>query len=174
MMEYPVNRYTSHADGYVRLYFSDGRVQLEHRYIMEQHLGRSLAKDEYVHHKDANKQNNALENLEVLSPSAHSRHHKPATGRTIVQLVCGECREEFEREARFVKGKQRDGQEVFFCSRACGTRFTKALVGTAARAPREQQHGTRYNYTRGKCRCTECRAAQAAYMRQYQQKRHYS
>ena len=38
---------------------------LKHRYIMQQHLGRALEEYEQVHHKDGNKQNNLIENLEI-------------------------------------------------------------------------------------------------------------
>ncbi len=47
----------------------------EHRYIMEQYLGRKLERWEVVHHKDSDKSNNSIENLEVLSLSKHSRLH---------------------------------------------------------------------------------------------------
>lgn len=47
-----------------------GKV-LEHRYIMEQHLGRPLLHTEEVHHKDENKLNNDLSNLEILTRSQH-------------------------------------------------------------------------------------------------------
>lgn len=39
---------------------------LMHRVIMENHLGRLLGKDEVVHHKDHNKFNNSVDNLEVM------------------------------------------------------------------------------------------------------------
>lgn len=52
-------------DGYVRLNLGkNGRV-LEHRWVMEQFLGRSLLPDETVHHKNGVKTDNRPENLEV-------------------------------------------------------------------------------------------------------------
>lgn len=45
----------------------------QHRYVMEQHLGRPLSENEDVHHKDGDKQNNDIRNLVVLSHGEHSR-----------------------------------------------------------------------------------------------------
>ena len=51
----------------------DGKTVSEHRYIMEQHLGRKLAEDEVVHHINGNKKDNRIENLQVMGISEHSR-----------------------------------------------------------------------------------------------------
>lgn len=45
------------------------RRVLEHRYVMEQHLGRLLVDDENVHHINGVRNDNRLENLELWSSS---------------------------------------------------------------------------------------------------------
>ena len=55
----------------------DGRIVQEHRYLMEQHLGRKLLPSEHVHHINGIKDDNRIANLVVLTASAHHKlHHK--------------------------------------------------------------------------------------------------
>lgn len=55
----------------------DGYVS-EHRLVMERHLGRILDKEEVVHHKDRNRSNNSIDNLELKkSQSEHMQEHYP-------------------------------------------------------------------------------------------------
>lgn len=49
---------------------------LKHKMIAEQVLGRKLASNEVVHHMDGNRENNAVENLIVLSRSKHVSLHR--------------------------------------------------------------------------------------------------
>lgn len=48
---------------------------MQHRLVMEQHIGRYLAPDEEVHHIDGDKKNNKIENLLLVPRKEHRRIH---------------------------------------------------------------------------------------------------
>ena len=56
---------------------------MEHRLVIEKHLGRFLSPDEVVHHIDHDGHNNDINNLVVLSKAEHDALH--AANRTGVR-----------------------------------------------------------------------------------------
>lgn len=106
------NHHNATKNGYV----------LMHRVIMENHLGRLLDKDEVVHHKDHNKFNYFIDNLEVMDKRAHNALHASEQHSFGVWLICPNCGKEFLRS----RSKYNKNNAHHFCSRHCnGTFYSK-------------------------------------------------
>lgn len=60
------NHPQAQANGYMR----------EHRLIMEKHLNRYLTANEHIHHKDGNKLNNNINNLELMTNTEHKHYEQ--------------------------------------------------------------------------------------------------
>ena len=95
---------------------------LMHRVIMKNHLGRLLGKDEVVHHKDHNKFNNSVDNLEVMDKNAHLALHASERYSFGIWLTCPNCGRVFLRSRYRYNPKS----ARHFCSRHCnGTFYSK-------------------------------------------------
>lgn len=69
------------TDGYVYVYYpkhvnatKDGYI-MEHHLVMEKHIGRPISKGEVVHHRNHIRNDNSIENLQLMTFSEHARYH---------------------------------------------------------------------------------------------------
>ena len=71
----------------------NGKTFNVHRRLMEIHLGRTLTRDEVVHHINGDRLDNRIENLEVMTHKQHAVHHKQ---KHPVTKSCTVCNREYE------------------------------------------------------------------------------
>ena len=95
-----VGRHIS-PDGYVKVPDKSGRGRsiLEHRLVMEEHLGRQLLPTENVHHKNGDRQDNRIENLELWStsqPQGQRPEDKLKWAKEILALYAPELLKEYD------------------------------------------------------------------------------
>lgn len=70
----PIGYERTTSKGYIEIRTENG-FKRKHVHVMEMHLGRKLNTGEVVHHKDQNKTNNDLSNLELMTHAEHTILH---------------------------------------------------------------------------------------------------
>lgn len=91
-----------------------------HRVLVENNIERILKKNEVIHHKNENKNDNRIENLELLTRSTHSKLHKKEIKSQ--KVVCGECKKVFYLKPYAYRLRiRRNKSKKIFCSIKCGS-----------------------------------------------------
>lgn len=93
--------------GYIHI-FVDGKDVRQHRYVMEQFLGRKLLSNENVHHINGDRSDNRIENLELWSSS------QPPGQRVIDKIKWA------QEILEIYKDLLNDGKHSFFSSSMSG------------------------------------------------------
>ncbi len=89
----------------------------EHRHLMEKFLGRKLDFNETIHHKNGNKRDNRIKNLEIVSRSDHSKKYNKRA--EMIEFKCQVCGEKKKIRKKFYAWRKKKGQKYFYCSRKC-------------------------------------------------------
>lgn len=100
---------------------------LFHRVVMDNHLGRVLNRNEVVHHKNHNKNDNRVENLEVFDASEHCRKHALERGRKMVSLRCPICGRVFCRMSNQIHLARYSKYGCTCCSSKCRGKLYRAI-----------------------------------------------
>lgn len=123
-----INTYIGN-DGRERAYCRDenGKAKIVSypRILMEEKLGRPLEPYEDVHHKDENKLNNNIENLELINHGMHQRQHSKKYYDKIA--ICEVCGKEFvwkdAVQRRYYIDIKRGKSRLISCSKRCSAYY---------------------------------------------------
>lgn len=91
------------------------------KYVLEVSLRRKLRAGYQAHHKDKDKTNDAIDNLQEKLGREHQREHFDNCKARYVALDCPYCHKEFVVEYNQTHWGKRRG-EATHCSRPCATR----------------------------------------------------
>lgn len=95
-----------------------GKYCYEHHALWWKTYKKIPPKGYIIHHKDGNKRNNVIENLEMKTSSEHNAHHASERPTPMIESVCPGCGIIFRRERRqaaMKPGKMR----LLVCSLSC-------------------------------------------------------
>lgn len=94
------------------------------RYLMSLHIGRELTEEEEVDHIDDDCTNDAIENLQILTPEQNrGKQSRFRRERAYVTLTCPECDQEFTRRRNDTSLRPGRSENPSCCSRSCAVRL---------------------------------------------------
>lgn len=108
--------------GYKGKTYINGRYIYEHRYLIEQKIGRLIRDNEHVHHLNGEKLDNRIENLQLMKQNIHIKLHNKKRSKPKVKIICLYCGKEKLLSNRIFNYRKKNNQNIF-CSRKCSGKF---------------------------------------------------
>ena len=125
--EFAFKRNLVHGRMGVRIYEENGnKITMNYsRYLMCVKENRILKTSEEVHHKNLDKGNDNIDNLEIISNNEHRALHRPHL--LYVRLQCPNCLKEFDRRGYRYKENDKNNCEFVACSKSCSRSMSIGL-----------------------------------------------
>ena len=116
-------------DGRYRAYYHDDSGNRKFvsypRLLVEEYLGRKLLPEEDVHHKDGDKTNNNIDNLEVVLHGTHQKQHSLKYKDKLA--ICEVCGNSFiwtgKRQCKYYIDLRRNKNRIISCSKNCSSLY---------------------------------------------------
>ncbi len=115
-----------HKKGRFRVYrpdypkaFKDGMAVRAHG-VWWLHYREPAPEGMDIHHKNGDRTDDRIANLELIDHYEHSMHHNPK-GTTAIEFTCNHCGNIFTLPAWRVRQRQKEGVSIRFCSTKCRT-----------------------------------------------------
>lgn len=113
-----------------------GKYCYEHHLIYWQNYGIVPNSEEVIHHKDGNKRNNNIENLELMNRVKHIIFHDMNMKRNMVLLECPICHRIFSRE-KHQTHLNKPTNKATYCSRNCAAKAANTNINIKNNVIRE-------------------------------------
>jgi hypothetical protein len=121
-----IRKWKLRGQGFINMYgyrnlWKNGKKVLEHRWIMQNHLGRELKTSEHIHHINENKLDNRIETLKIVNNSSHKKFHIKDWKN---ERPCSRCKKnkflsEFKLRLNNPKSKNRRRFYDSWCKECC-------------------------------------------------------
>lgn len=97
------------------------------KFVMSVAVGRMLEPHECVDHKNEDKSDDRLTNLQILTKEENEKKHRAAHPKEMWNMVCPSCKESWQMEARTARVRQKNNKNgLVFCSHICvGAYYSK-------------------------------------------------
>jgi hypothetical protein len=95
------------------------RYVYEHHLVWWQNTNSVVPRGYVIHHKNHNKHDNRIENLELMTDEKHKDEHTKERKKSLIKIICFHCGKEGRKPGRNYRFALKKGKNRFYCSRNC-------------------------------------------------------